>query len=120
MFLESHLAWATALSGVALWFLVAGPGSDRPIGERLLVWLLAGTLLFASIPRLVENYDPTAGLYAGQIGMVGMVLTRYAIMVLCVYRCFKWAYRCTTRWMTPREYVGSLLASHKRTNGSRL
>jgi len=114
MFLESHLAWATALCGLALWLLVAGPGSDRSISERLLIWCLGGTMLFASIPRLVENYDPSAGLYAGQIGMVGMVITRYIILMLCGYRIIKWLYRYTKFMLTPREYVGNFFAGHRR------
>lgn len=71
-------------------------------------------MLFASIPRLVENYDPSAWLYAGQIGMVGMVITRYIILMLCGYRIVKWLYRFTKFMPTPREYVGNFFAGHRR------
>jgi len=50
MFLESHLAWATALCGLALWLLVAGPGSDRSISERLLIWCLVAPCSLPASP----------------------------------------------------------------------
>lgn len=111
---EDQLAWVTLAAGIACFFVVAGPGSVRPFSERLLVWSVGGTLVAASVPRLVAAYDPTIGLYAGEIGTFLMMVTRYLILLVCVYMILRWIWRCNPCWQTPREHYENFMASHKR------
>lgn len=90
---EQQLAWLSAIAGVAMFLLIAGPGSMWSFAERLLGWSLAATLLAASIPRLVTQYDPEVAAYARQIGILLMLVTRYLILLTSSYLIIRWAWK---------------------------
>lgn len=95
--LDNVLAWMTFWAGLVLFLLTAGPMSIRPFIERVFVWLMAVTLIGASLFRIVAIFDPTNAEHAAVVGYVIMLLSRAAIAVTGLIIVCQWAARCKVK-----------------------
>lgn len=111
---DNLLAWITAISGLTMLFVVAGPGSMWPFGERLLVWFAGVSLIGASIFRLVAVYDPSVAWQAAFVGGIVMVVGRICVFFTGVYLVLRWLWKRNPQWRSPVEVVGDLVAGHRR------
>ncbi|MBL8824880.1 MAG: hypothetical protein JNJ77_20000 [Planctomycetia bacterium] len=116
MILLDALAWSTMAAALGVFCIVAGPASNRPFTERLLLWMVFATLLGASLHRIVGIYDPYMVFQAKLIGYVIMTVTRCVIAVLSLVLIVRWVAQCPW-WKNRRtvsERVGDYVAGYRR------
>jgi|SRR6185369_8788949 len=87
---EHLMSWTTLAAGIAMLFAIAGPYSNRPISEKLLLHALTISMLGIALIWIVHTYDRQHYQVSVYVAYVTLLVTRVEILILVPYVMWHW------------------------------
>lgn len=90
MIQEHLLCWVTLAASIFMIFAIAGPYSNRPLSERLLMWFLSISLMGIAMYWIVYTYDRKMIREAAAMAYYLMLASRVSIIATLCYVFYQW------------------------------